>query len=100
MVRAAKKVLGMIKRTFGNFSKSVILKLYKGLIRPRLEYVVQAWRPHLKKDIELIENVKRQVTKLVVGLKGKGYDNRLQMLGMQMLETRRLRGDLIEALKI
>jgi hypothetical protein len=50
---------------------------------------VQAWRPHLRKDIELIEGVQRRVTKLVVDLKGKGYEDRLRMLGLQTLETRR-----------
>jgi hypothetical protein len=30
-----------------------------------------------------------------VGSKGKGYEDRLQMLGLKTLETRRIRGDLI-----
>jgi ribonuclease P/MRP protein subunit RPP40 len=59
-----------------------------------LEYAIQAWRPHLKKDIDLI-GVQRRVTRLVVGSKGKGYEDRLQMLGLKTLETRRIRGDLI-----
>jgi hypothetical protein len=100
VVKTANRVLGMIKRTFGNFSRKVIVKLYKSLIRPRLEYAVQAWRPHLRKDIDLLEGVQRRVTRLVVGAKGKGYEDRLQMLGLKTLETRRLRGDLIEVFKI
>jgi hypothetical protein len=100
VVKAANRVLGMIKRTFGNFSKHIIVKLYKSLVRPKLEYAVQAWRPHLKKDIDLIEGVQRRVTKLVVGTKGKGYEDRLKMLGMKTLETRRIQGDLIEVFKI
>jgi ribonuclease P/MRP protein subunit RPP40 len=47
----------MIRRTFKNFSSNVVIKLYKCLIRPRLEYAVQAWRPYLQKDIDLIEGV-------------------------------------------
>jgi ribonuclease P/MRP protein subunit RPP40 len=52
----------MIKRTSKNFSSYVVIKLYKCLMRPRLEYAVQAWRPHLQKDIDLIEGVQRRAT--------------------------------------
>jgi ribonuclease P/MRP protein subunit RPP40 len=76
------------------------MKLYKCLIRPRLEYAVQAWRPHLQKDVDLIEGVHRRATKLVVGMKGMSYEERLKFLDMTTLETRRIRGDLIELFKI
>jgi hypothetical protein len=56
-VSTANRVLGMIKISFCYLSKDVVLKLYKSLVRPHLEYCVQAWRPYLKKDIELIERV-------------------------------------------
>jgi ribonuclease P/MRP protein subunit RPP40 len=76
------------------------MKLYKCLIRPRLEYAVQAWRPYLQKDIDLIEGVQRRATKLVVETKGMSYDERLKFLDMKTLKTRRVRGDLIEVFKI
>jgi ribonuclease P/MRP protein subunit RPP40 len=76
------------------------MKLYKCLIRPRLEYTVQAWRPYLQKDIDLIEGVQRGATKLVVETKGMSYDERLKFLDMTTVETRRVRGDLIEVFKI
>jgi ribonuclease P/MRP protein subunit RPP40 len=78
----------------------VVIKLYKCLIRPRLEYAVQAWRPYLQKDIDLIEGVQRRATKLVVGMREKSYEERLKFLDMTTLETRRVRGDLIEVFKI
>jgi ribonuclease P/MRP protein subunit RPP40 len=96
----ANRVLGMIKRTFKNFSSNVVMKLYKCLIRPRLEYAVQAWRPYLQKDIDLIEGVQRRATKLVVETKGMSYEERVKFLDMTTLETRRVRGDLIEVFKI
>jgi len=43
---AANAVLGMIKQTFLCKSKELILQLYKSLIRPKLEYCIQAWRPY------------------------------------------------------
>jgi hypothetical protein len=70
------------------------------LIRPRLEYAVQAWRPYLQNDIDLIEGVQRRATKLVVGMKEMSYEERLKFLDMITLETRRVRGDLIEVFKI
>jgi ribonuclease P/MRP protein subunit RPP40 len=100
VVGKANRVLGMIKRTFKNFSSNVVMKLYKCLIRPRLEYAVQAWRPYLQKDIDLIEGVQRRATKLVVETKGMSYEERLKFLDMTTLETRRVRGDLIEVFKI
>jgi hypothetical protein len=99
-VKASNKMLGMIKRTFSYLTQPVFIHLYKSMVRPRLEYCVQAWRPHFQKDIDLIENVQRRATKLIPGLKEKPYEERLKCLNLTTLETRRLRGDLIEAFKI
>jgi len=47
VVSKANKVLGMIKRTFSIRDKEIILQLYNSLVKPHLEYSIQAWRPHL-----------------------------------------------------
>jgi ribonucleases P/MRP protein subunit RPP40 len=100
VVTKANRTLAMIKRNFSNFSDEVILRLYKSLVRPQLEYVVQAWGPYLKKDIELIEGIQRRATNLVHHLRGFQYEDRLRALHLTTLETRRRRGDLIEVFKI
>ena len=58
-VEKANRVLGIIKRTYVNRSRDNILSLYKSLVRPYLEYCVQAWRPFLQQDVENIEKVQR-----------------------------------------
>ena len=46
------------------------------------------------------EKVQRRATKMVYGSNDLTYEQRLRILGITTLETRRLRGDLIEAFKI
>ena len=81
-------------------NKKVILPLYKGLVLPHLKYAVQLWSPHLIKDTEIIERVQKRATRLIGGMQGKNYSQKLEQLGMYSLKKRRRRGDLIEAFKI
>ena len=63
---AAKKencVLGMIKRNIKSKNAAIIMRLYKSLVRPRLEYCIQAWSPYHMKDIEVLERVQKRATK-------------------------------------
>ena len=99
-VKKANRMLGMIKRNFIDRSKETIIPLYKSLVRPHLEYCCQIWIPYYKKDIKLIEGVPRRATKLVAGMQDFNYNDRLKMLGLQRLEERRMRSDLIETFKI
>ena len=98
--KKAQKLLGYIRRQFQYRDKETVLTLYNSLVRPHLEYAVQFWSPTLRKDIERLERVQARATKLVSSIKNKGYERRLRELNLFTLESRRLRGQLIELFKI
>ena len=59
-VKASNKtnaMLGMINRAIKYKTKEVVVKLYKSLVRPHLDYCIQAWCPFKKKyNIIIIYN--------------------------------------------
>jgi len=53
-----------------------------------------------EQDIELLKKVQKRMPRMLPELRGLSYPERLKALGIITLETRRLRGDLIEVFKI
>ena len=51
------QLLGMIKRNITYRERKLMIPLYKAIVRPHLEYCIQAWRPHLRKYIDKFERV-------------------------------------------
>ena len=94
------EILGLIRRTITYKEKHLIVPLYKAIVRPHLEYCIQAWRPYRKKDIDKLERIQRRATKMIPELRDLSYESRLLQCGLTTLETRRLRGDQIEVFKI
>ena len=99
VISKANYTLSCISRCITNRSKEVILPFYAALVRLQLEYCIQFWAPHFKRDVDNLERVQRRATCVVKGLQAKPCEERLGHLDLFSLHKRRLRGDLVAAYK-
>ena len=53
----ARRLIGLMLRTFNSRNRNVILPMYKFIIRPVVEYATAVWNPCLLKDIAEVERV-------------------------------------------
>jgi len=94
---------GMILRAFSTNNSETLLKAYTVYVRPLLECATPTWCPYLLKDIDAIERVQRFFTRMVLKrcrLSALPYPERLSLMGIESLELRRIRTDLIMYFKI
>eukprot|EP00061_Rhincodon_typus_P017789 g46649.t1 len=84
-----------VTREYG--SLNILLQLYKTLVTPHLENCMQFWLPCYRMDIINLERVQKRFIRMLPGLEGLSYKERL---GLFTLEPRKLRCDLIEVYKI
>jgi hypothetical protein len=84
----------LIFKCFLTREPEFLKQMFVSFCRPKLEYNTCVWSPYLKKDIEMIEKVQRRYTKRIQGLHELTYAERLNMLGLDSLEYRRLVFDL------
>ena len=93
------QVLGMIRRNITYKENSLIVPLHKAIVRPHLEYCIQAWNPHLRKDINMLEKIQRRATKLIPGLRDLRYEERLKVMWTDSTRNAKIKGDQIDILK-
>ena len=81
--KRAYQMLGLLRRTFTPSISSQSKKLlYLSLIRSRLMYCSQVWRPRLIKDIKTVELIQRRATKYILNDFSSSYKTRLTSLHM------------------
>jgi len=100
VAKKARRLTGLMLRTFDSRKRNVIVPLLKTIIRPVVEYATAVWNPCYVKDIADVKNVQRKVTKSIRGLSHLTYADRLRQLNLPTLETRRQYFDLLECFKI
>jgi len=78
----------------------ILIKAFITYVRPLLEYCSPVWSPTSVALVNDLESVQRRLTKRLPGFKLINYDDRSARLGIDRLELRRLRADLILCYKI
>ncbi len=106
--------VGILLRKFDQLPTRALLDLYKSTVRPVLEYASEVWNVQQAGDVARLEKVQRTFTRRILKqpprwlpatTTGNGhdvlsYDQRLQRLGLESLETRRQRKDLVMVYKV
>ena len=102
-ISKANQMLCWISRNLIIREKSLMLRVYKTLIRPHFEYCVQLWNPAAEHGnwclILRIESVQRRFTRMIEEVGLLPYSERLRILQLTTLAERHSRGDLIEVYK-
>ena len=81
-----------MSRAFHFRDKTAFLNFYKSYVRPHLEFAVSAWCPSPRKCTKASH-------KYDLNLQSVSYDDKLKEVGIQTLEARRLRFDMIHTYK-
>ena len=72
-------------------SATILTKLFKIYLCPKLEYNTQVWSPFLEEYINKIESIQRNFTRFLCScnISHSSYKNRLVKLVLKSLEYRR-----------
>jgi ribonuclease P/MRP protein subunit RPP40 len=96
----ANRMLGMMSRTFSHFTHELLKIVYSTFVRPHLEFAIAACNPYSQGDINKLEKVQLRATRLPPAIRNLDYSQRLHVLGLTPLHTRRICGDLIQTYKL
>ena len=91
MRKQTNKLIGWVFRTFRTRSKKVMMTVWRSLIQPKLDYCSQLWSPSDATTINMLEDIQRNFSSRVSGMKDKDYWERLKELRLYSQERRRER---------
>lgn len=98
-VKKANSRAYLIRRAFARADPLTLGKLFKLYVRPFLEYASLVWYPVLQSDRDLLDKVLRRFSRYSFGRSRPSYSNRLTMMHLIDVDSRRRRGDLISTFK-
>ena len=78
----ANRALTCMRRGFFNLNESILLRLYKSMIQPALQYRNIIWGPHYVLDQCKFDGVQWYATKLVLSLRDESHINQLISLNL------------------
>jgi hypothetical protein len=90
----------LILKSFLSRDPEILRKAFITYVRPLLEYCTPVWSPHTQHNITKVESVQRHFTKCLDNMSAFTYAERLQILGLESLQVRRLKCDLITCYNI
>ncbi len=91
----SKLILFMLRRSFAELPVSAFAVLYNTLVRPHLEYTMQACSPNPVANAGCLEQIQWLAKRLVKGFHRLPYEERLRRLGLHSLRRRHPRVNLI-----
>jgi len=100
VVQKAHYCIRNIFHTFKGHGAEFYTSLYKTYVRPLLESSSPVWSPYLLCNVERVESVQRYFTRRIPGCANLSYSVRLETLGLETLENRRIKFDLILYYKV
>ena len=86
VARKVNGTLGCIAWSVASKVTEMILPLHSALVRPHLEYCVQFWTLHFKKDGGLLGRVQQRAARMFRGLEYLPYEERFRELELFILD--------------
>jgi ribonuclease P/MRP protein subunit RPP40 len=90
----------LILKCFSSRDPLLLMRAFCTFVRPLLEFSSIIWSPYTVSDINRIESVQRSFTKYTNYLRYSTYKERLVNLGLDSLQCRRVKADLLFCYKL